>query len=279
MNIASTQNAESRFLRRLCAWREDRVLCDKGQDRRGNQLHCLHSAASPAWVLCSVRPPIWSCPANEDPVEQLGPCIRMCSSDLPGSDSPEVGALSRCPEAAWLAMCWDQGSVKPGRLENFSLSFNSEWQVHFGRPWKIYQHYSWSLAAPGCIWMACSLNPSIPGLSSTLTLVSMAIWGPSLLLVHPGLVEKVEECAKLEKLMGLFLVLSNFFVMAPNQSPFWEVLLEFSQVLPPRHGKSSKDTEDPGPISAPSFTISVRLGKLIAFLLHLGFLFIEYESP
>ena len=43
------------------------------------------------------------CPANEDPMQQLGQGIRM--SILLGSDSPEVGALSRCPEAVWLVMC------------------------------------------------------------------------------------------------------------------------------------------------------------------------------
>ena len=218
------------------------------------------------------------CPANEDPMQQLGQGIRM--SILPESDSPEVGALSRCPEAAWLVMCWDQGWVKPGRLEELSLSVNSEWQVHFGRPWKICQHL---LLEPGSPWMHMNgflFEPFNP-------------W--SVLYSHPGQYGHMRSfsapgsprtCrkgrrkgAKLEKLMGLFLVLSDFFVMAPNQSPFWEALLEFSQVLPPRHRKSTKDAEDPGPISAPSFTISVRLGKLIAFLLHLGFLFIEYESP
>ena len=42
-------------------------------------------------------------PANGDSMQQLGQCTRM--SILPESDSPDVGALSRCPETAWLAIC------------------------------------------------------------------------------------------------------------------------------------------------------------------------------
>lgn len=271
--------ADSRFLPRPCAWREDRVLCDKGQGQIERETSFAVPTVLLGRVLCCVRPPVWPLSSKWGPRAATGPVLR--------EEHPSWVRLTwgRCtvqvPWGSPAGVCRDQGWVKPGRHGDLCLNLSAGRQIHLVGHWKICQHLLLDPGGPRKHRNTCSEWLSLWTIQSLdYPLFSPRSVQPSEVLSAPGSSRTCRKDRGMCKIRKIDVPLSGSELLCCDGSKSKSILrgcVGISHVFSPRPGKSTKNKKDPGPTPAPSFTISMISGKLITFL-HLGFLFIQYES-
>lgn len=179
VNIANTQNGRW-WISPETQVPEGRMkyLALRDRDRQTRkQVCCPHGAACHDPLLC------WSTcltlvQPSGDPRQPLGQSLGR--SILPGSETPEVGALPGALRQHDWGQCWDQGLVKPGGRGNLSLNSNLKDRFTKRGAGRHVNIFSWSLAGPGST-RTLVLNGFlleqflIPGLPSALTKARMAV--------------------------------------------------------------------------------------------------------